>query len=251
MEVPVSVRDEVAIARSDKVSERIAREILADIVEADMPTGAVLSSESLMLQRYKVGRASLREALRILEVHDFIRVKPGPGGGPVIGAVTDAGFGRSSAFFFHATRATLSDLIEARATIEPLMARIAAERLTPDGEMALRAAVTEGKEAKDLPGNKWGLASAAFHTTIGQLTDNRILELHSGSLVHIQNEQLRPSCSVGDRGGMLHLHDRIATAILSRDGAEAERLMHRHMQQLSTKLRGLFPGLLEVVVQWR
>jgi DNA-binding FadR family transcriptional regulator len=247
----VSVRDEVAIARSDKVSERIAREILADIVDTEMPMGAVLPSESLMLDRYKVGRASLREALRILEVHDLIRVKPGPGGGPVVGSVTDAGFGRTSTFFFQATRATLSDLIEARATIEPLMARIAAERLTPEGAQALRAAVTDGKDAKELPGPKWGLASACFHTTIGQLTGNRILELHSGSLVHIQNERLRPIFPVGDRAGVLNVHDRIATAILARDGAEAERLMHRHMKQLSTKLRESFPGLLEEVVQWR
>jgi DNA-binding FadR family transcriptional regulator len=247
----VPVRDEVAIARSDKVSERIAREILADIVDTEMPVGAVLPSEGLMLDRYKVGRASLREALRILEVHDLIRVKSGPGGGPVVGSVTDAGFGRTSTFFFQATRATLSDLIEARATIEPLMARIAAERLTPEGEQALRAAVTDGKDAKDLPGAKWGLASACFHTTIGQLTGNRILELHSGSLVHIQNERLRPIFPVGARAGVLNVHNRIANAILARNGPEAERLMHRHMQQLSTKLRELFPGLLEEVVQWR
>lgn len=246
----MSVREDVAIPRSGKVSERIAREILADIVDTEMAVGAVLPSESLMLDRYKVGRASLREALRILEVHDFIRVKPGPGGGPVVGSVTEGGFGRTSTFFFQATRATLSDLIEARATIEPLMARIAAERLTPEGEEALRAAVTDAKGAVDLHGPRWGLASACFHTTIGQLTGNRILELHSGSLVHIQNERLRSIFPVGDRSGVLKVHDRIAAAVLSRDGAEAERLMHRHMQQLSTKLRESFPGLFEEIVQW-
>jgi DNA-binding FadR family transcriptional regulator len=248
----MSIRDEVAaIARSDKVSERIAREILSDIVNTEMPVGAVLPSESLMLERYKVGRASLREALRILEVHDLIRVKPGPGGGPVVGSVTDAAFGRTSTFFFQATRATLADLIEARATIEPLMARIAAERVTAEGKEALRDAVSDGKDAKDLPGPKWGLASARFHTTIGRITGNRILELHTGSLAQIQHERLRPIFPVGDRGSVLKVHDRIAAAILARDGVEAERLMHRHMQQLTTRLREAFPGLLEEIVEWR
>ena len=36
-----------------------------------------------MLAEYGVGRASLREALRMLEIYGIIRVKPGPGGGPV------------------------------------------------------------------------------------------------------------------------------------------------------------------------
>ena len=41
--------------------------------------GSLLPSEAVMLKEYGVGRASLREALRVLEVNGLITVKPGPG----------------------------------------------------------------------------------------------------------------------------------------------------------------------------
>jgi DNA-binding FadR family transcriptional regulator len=247
----LAIGDDAPTPRSEKVSDRIAREIVADIIDTPIPVGAVLPSEGQMLERYKVGRASLREALRILEVNDFIRMKPGPGGGPVVGAVTDATYGRTSTLFFQAARATLGDLIEARATIEPFMARIAAERLNRAGVKILQRAIEDGDRAKDLSGPQWANASACFHTSIGKVSGNPILELHAGSLVQIQNMRLRPIFPVGDRNGVLRVHARIAEAIIDRDGHEAERLMQRHMNELSSRLKSSFPGLLQETVEWR
>jgi hypothetical protein len=48
------------IPRSGKISETIARDILDDIVVRKLPPGTMLSSEAVMLDRYGVGRASLR-----------------------------------------------------------------------------------------------------------------------------------------------------------------------------------------------
>ena len=57
----------------------------------------MLMSESLeigemlkaaMLDRYGVGRPTLREALRILEVHGLLVIRAGPGGGPVVTAAS-------------------------------------------------------------------------------------------------------------------------------------------------------------------
>ena len=49
------------IPRSGKISETIARDILDDIVVRKLPPGTMLASEAVMLDRYGVGRASLRE----------------------------------------------------------------------------------------------------------------------------------------------------------------------------------------------
>ena len=83
-------------------------------------------------ERYGVGRASLREALRILEVHGLIKIKPGPGGGPMVDQVDSRDFGRTTSFFFQVLGATIGDLLEARTVIEPMMARLAAQRMTPE-----------------------------------------------------------------------------------------------------------------------
>ena len=46
--------------------------------------GDKLISEQKMVERYGVARGSLREALRFLELQGVLRIKSGPGGGPVI-----------------------------------------------------------------------------------------------------------------------------------------------------------------------
>ena len=113
--------------RSEKVSAVIAREIVRDIARQQLAPGTTLESESAMLRRYQVARASLREALRILETHGLIRIKPGPGGGPVVSNVTSAAFGRMATLFFQVQGIRFGELVEARLILEQVMARLAAE----------------------------------------------------------------------------------------------------------------------------
>ncbi|HJQ65972.1 MAG TPA: GntR family transcriptional regulator, partial [Gemmatimonadales bacterium] len=100
--------------RTDKLSERVARDILGDIVARRLEPGTTLAAEASMLERYGVGRSSLREALRILETHGLIKIKPGPGGGPVVAAVNSKDFGRMASLYFHAIGANFLDLLRAR-----------------------------------------------------------------------------------------------------------------------------------------
>ena len=71
-----------------KTSELIAREIILDITGRGLKEGDALPSEAQMLRHYEVGRASLREALRLLEVQGLVRIRTGARGGPVVGAAT-------------------------------------------------------------------------------------------------------------------------------------------------------------------
>jgi GntR family transcriptional repressor for pyruvate dehydrogenase complex len=239
------------VERSIKISERVARLILDDIVARQLTAGTMLPPEAAMLDRYKIGRASLREALRILEVHGLISVKPGPGGGPVVGEVTGRHFGRTSTFFYHAVGATLRELVEARTAMEPLMAGLAAKRLTPEAAERIRAIAQAGHDASEATPADWASATAAFHTVVGEAAGNKVLTLLSSSLVEIQNERLHPIFPVGNRDVVLDVHDRIAAAIIAGDAPEAERLMLRHTEHLSQNLEDLVPGLLNETIDWR
>src|SRR5262249_3313574 len=90
---PPPSRDSL-VPRTEKVALRVARLIVRDIVERGLTRGDALEAEAAMLQRFGISRASLREALRILEIHGLITIKPGPGGGPSVGAVDSRDFGR-------------------------------------------------------------------------------------------------------------------------------------------------------------
>lgn len=238
--------------RATKTSERVARLILDDVISRGAEPGSVLPTESIMLERYRVGRASLREALRLLEAFGLIVLKPGPGGGPVVGVVTGEQFGRTSTFFYHAVRATLRELLEARVAIEPMMAGLAAKGMTPQAAEQLRLVVAEGEAAIDEAPEVWAHASSAFHTVVGEAAGNNVLGLFSSSLVEIHNARLHPIFPGGRRREVLDVHKKIADAILAADATKAERLMRRHIeQQLVGNLERLVPGLLNETIDWR
>ena len=98
--------------RMSKVAEAIVSNILARICSGELNVGSALPGEAQMLAHYDVGRGSLREALRILEVHGIVKIKAGPGGGPVVRGVTTRDFGRMTTMFLQAGGMTFRDIID-------------------------------------------------------------------------------------------------------------------------------------------
>jgi DNA-binding FadR family transcriptional regulator len=116
--------------RKMKLSEAIAAQILDDIARRGMTEGQPLMSEAAMLETYGGGRASVREALRILETNGLVNIKAGPRGGAVVGRVDPVQFGRSATRYFQLGGATVRELIEARLILEPATTGLAAKRRT-------------------------------------------------------------------------------------------------------------------------
>jgi GntR family transcriptional repressor for pyruvate dehydrogenase complex len=239
------------IPRSGKISETIARDILDDIVQRKLPPGTMLASEAVMLDRYGVGRASLREALRILEIHGLIKIKPGPKGGPVVAEVTSADLGRSATFFFHAIGATFADLLGARLVIEPMMARLAATNLTAAGAEELKRAVEDHERDATQPSSSWGRTSAGFHVIVNGLSGNKVLDMLGRALLDIHAERTQTEFPVSGRGDVSRAHQRIAQAILDGDADAAEQRMRRHVQAQITNVRQTRPEMLDELIDWR
>ena len=84
-----------------------------------------------MLERFQVGRASIREGLRLLEAYGVITIKPGHKGGPIVRDPDAIDLARTLSLFFRMVNASYRDLNEARLIIEPVMARQAAEKQDP------------------------------------------------------------------------------------------------------------------------
>ena len=237
--------------RSAKVSELVARDILSDIEQRGLQPGAKLLPETAMLKRYGVGRASLREALRILEIYGVIKIKPGPGGGPVVDAVDSTDFSRASSFYLNVLGATVGDLLEARGALEPFMARMAAERITSERAASLRSVLEAEQQAEQDPGAGWGKATAGFHAELAGMTGNPILDLLGRTLITMLAERTRPIFPPGERSATRRIHQRIAEAIIGGNAEEAARLSERHVKALNAKIVELFPHLLDEPIEWR
>ena len=203
-----------------------------------------------MLKRYRVGRASLREALRILEVYGLIWIKPGPGGGPVVSEMNSLAIGRSASVFFHAMGATLQELVEARVHLEPMYARMAAENLTEESAAQIRS-VLNREEALLSEGPLPNSRADLFHAVVAECVGNKVVGLMGQGIIHIYVERVKPVFPAGQRQSIHDVHEKIAEAILARDGTKAERLMRKHVEAIVDQFKLHFASSLDEVIDWR
>ncbi|MBE1536977.1 FadR/GntR family transcriptional regulator [Actinomadura algeriensis] len=237
------------VKRGVKVGEAIAQDIVRKIVAEGLAPGTPLPSEAQMIEEYGVGRGSLREALRILEVHGLISIKPGPRGGPMVGEVSAAAFGQTATLFFQAGRMTFRELVEARLVMEPVMARLAAERRDP-AEVERLTLIAGGTPLDDDGG--YLEHSGDFHRLVASMSGNGMLDLFSGSLGYIFHDRVSGMFFPKTRRAKVReAHADIARAIGAGDADEAERLMREHMQEYATYIRRKQPALMNEIVGWR
>jgi len=247
---PFVITRNTASRRTEKVSEVIARRIVNDIVAAGLKRGAMLPPESQMLERFKVGRASLREALRILEVHGLITIKSGPGGGPIVADPDSRNFGRMATMYFEMAGATFRDLVEARLILEPMMARTAAIRQNPQVIAGLRGLVDDAGEVLEDP--LYGQAASEFHGAISSASGNPILDLMARAIKEVYHERVSGMLFEPDyRRQLQEDHRGVVDAIESGDPEKAEMRMRVHMEEFAQKVAERYPGMLDEVVDWR
>jgi GntR family transcriptional repressor for pyruvate dehydrogenase complex len=232
--------------RNSKVAETVAREILRSIGTKGLVKGDQLPSEVQMLRNYDVGRGSLREALRILEVHGVIKIKAGPGGGPVVMGVMSHDFARMATLFFEAGRVTFRDIIDARLVLEPTMARLAAERRNTKliKQLMNLGTVTDSDE-------EYLRSGALFHRMIASMSENSVLNLITHAIDDIFHDRVSSVLfPVNRRMDVVIAHNAIARSIAAGEGTKAERLMREHMTEYAKYVEKRHPALLDEVVSW-
>jgi GntR family transcriptional regulator, transcriptional repressor for pyruvate dehydrogenase complex len=205
-------------------------------------------TEAAMLQQYDVSRGTLREALRILEVHGLITIKPGPSGGPRIADLSANDFARTATFYYEAMGATFGHLVETRLLVEPIMARLAAEKRTPEDIEAIRDVVSLAKVARDV-GESLGL-SMEFHELIGRICANPVLAMFDSSMSEVfEMYSLNKLPQTEDH---LHVrsHEKIAQAVIEGDQDRAEAAMRKHLQEFARDFRERNTDAVNRVVDW-
>ena len=235
--------------RSMKTSESVALEIVREIVARNLQAGDKLPLESELLRQYRVSRSSLREALRLLEVQDLITIRPGPGGGTVVGRVQPISLGRSLTLHMHLLGATYDELLDTWVITEGILCEKAAQNTDREKVERLMTPFLEKTSAKHTHEIEEGLE---FHSVIGDLAGNRVLSFllrTVGAIVaqHIVTTVERPALEEQ----LVHDHDAIAKAVIAGNPKKARQLMNDHTQHIAEHFRAYWPRTVGDTIQWR
>lgn len=237
--------------RAEKLSELIARQILRDIVDQQLPPGTQLPGDSAMCERFNVGKASVREAMRILEMNGLISIRTGSGGGPVVGSTDGRGYGSMSTLHFQSIGATLRDLINARVELEPALAAQAAARPGDEAGRTLRAALDASLVASREDPDRFASSNSDFHAALYSVSGNPILALTARALRDIWSVRVESvMLPEGEHHAVENAHRAITEAVERHDPVEAERLVREHIAFYRDFCEENYPHILGDVVEW-
>ncbi len=237
--------------RAPKRADLLARSIVRDITRQHLAPGTMLPAEAEMTFKYAVGRATVREALRLLEAQGLIALKPGPGGGPEVAQLTPRHFGDMARLHLQMADATYEELVHARLSIEPLMAGLAATNRDPAGAERLQRALEETKSVDLEDDDAYMASSRTFHSTITGISGNRVLDLFSVALKEIMDSEVEPAYTAPeDRALVQKAHEDIAEAVLAGHAEKAEHLMRAHMKEFADTMEANQPGFMRRPIEW-
>jgi len=240
----------IDVKRSPKTNTAIAQKLATQIISSKAAPGTTLPSEKELAESLGVGRGTMREALRLLETFGLIEMRTGRYGGPVVKLPDAADLSVSLTLAFYANGSSMLDVLEARLVMEPALAELAANRITPEQLAALRETITA---TRDTPESEPAYLAAAekFHNLVAEAAGSPVLSHLSEGLHHIAGgESVGISYSVGARLAVARSHELIADALEAHDGEAARTLWRSHLLEAAEYWRRRFPDNASQPVGW-
>src|ERR1700737_2071133 len=115
-----------------KASDVLARELRERILSGELIEGTALPAERELVKQTQMSRATVREALRILEVQNLVRVRAGRAGGAFVQRPSTKSMASSVTLMIRGQKIKLADLMETREALEPFCAELAAQNRSDD-----------------------------------------------------------------------------------------------------------------------
>ena len=231
--------------RVPKTAELVAGELRNKIVRNEFADGHPLPSENELVQEYSISRPTLREALRILESEGLITVSRGVRGGPRVHKpdprLAAQHFGR----VLQNRGTSLGDIFKARMLIEPICARLLAEKASKSKIQHLHGLLEACEKSFD-DDIAFPVMSTRFHNAIIELSGNMPLILLMATLNHIFELHIDASTvssSLSKSGGMvgkranLDAMNRLLSCIEAHDADGAETTAREFLMLVDKQLR--------------
>jgi GntR family transcriptional repressor for pyruvate dehydrogenase complex len=226
---------------SIKSYEVVLRDVEAKLRTGELSLGDRLSGERTLAQEYGISRASVRDAIRVLNVMGVVRSSTGSGPDSGTQIIAEPSVGLSNALRLHMASSSLpdADVIEARILLETWGARGAAVRCAAGAVDPARVDALGGILAEmEQPGierERFHLLDAQFHTDLTALAGNVAIESFMGSMREAVRHYVMESVALmGDwdavADGLRQEHRDILAAVIEGRADDAARLVEAHIR---------------------
>jgi DNA-binding FadR family transcriptional regulator len=220
------------IATSKPRAQAVADSLREFVKRQRLVPGDRLPSEAELVRTLGVGRSSVREGVQLLESLGIVQVEHGrgmflaPAMGTALREVVDW------AYVSRDRDGLLFDLLEARMVVEPMQARLAAERAT-DAEIEHLVQAFPPNDAVHREGITLAEGEAVgidYHHYVARIAHNDILLIMSNAVRPLYLSLVAGLDRRTDEfASLLDYHDRITEAIAERDGDSAAAAMSEHL----------------------
>lgn len=226
--------------RRARLSAEIFEHLRSAILSGRFKSGDRLPSEKAMAERFQSSRAPVREAVRSLEQAGLLAVRRGFGGGAF---VRDGDLRQVTDFLsllIRLGKVSIEHLTEARLTLEPRIASLAAQRIT-EPELAQIRRYVDGHRAAIAEGDLHATADLRFHRMVADASKNPALILFANAMADLMVQEVvaRLRMDEATNRSNLAFHERIYGALLNRDAEAASRWMHEHVLEVQRRLEHL------------
>lgn len=193
--------------RQTSLSDQVVERLRTEIVEGRWKVGERIPPEPELITSLGVARGTLREALRALQYSGMLDIRRGDGTFVSARSEVPGALARSGG--------TIGDVLEARAAIEPQLARLAAVRADEHDIVRIEAALSH---RSTVPAERWAEADSAVHEEIARAAHNPILfEIYTALLPRLQDSVQSAITRDGFRRDDPRGHEEVLDAIRRRD----------------------------------
>ncbi|CAH0255752.1 FadR/GntR family transcriptional regulator [Microbacterium sp. Bi128] len=219
-------------------SELRAWQVVLERVEGDLRDGRLLPGDRLTPERelaaqLGVGRSSVREAIRVLEVLGVVRTATGsgPSSGAMIVTTPRGGLAAFLRLQVAANGFPLEDVVRTRIVLECDVAETLAAR---DADLAEIHSILDAMDASDLGRDEFLALDARFHQALAEATGNAVVSAMMAGLRSSIESYTRSGAALLDDWGAMSArlrdeHRAIVEAISDGEAVAARDRIRAHI----------------------
>ncbi len=223
--------------RSRRTFEEVSHKIKGLIFDGTLKPGQKLPSEEEIARLFHVGRQSVREALRVLELSGFISTRPGVKGGPVI---ENTMLGRIAALFqdaFRFHKVSMEDFTTARKGIETCVLESVFLNADQSDIDNIAATIIRAKEKLDEGASAFE-ENMDFHRQLANASRNYLFVITVESILAVLSDFRSRLIGIGRERSLqvVEFHGKILDAIVAGRREEAKDLLEKDLGLVNANL---------------